>query len=163
MVVVQAPNPVYKAICAFYGTIVPLGIPFRGADEKGVDTDGIRAVAIDQWSRADDIPLRFGHLSAVSANHALREQPLERLIEIDEPFVVEELDDERLHHGTDIGEGIEYALEKINEKAVPLDTDKILELLDWIYEKMTTSRPNNAVIQICYTITAIKQMLGKEN
>jgi hypothetical protein len=91
---IEPPNPIYKAIRAFYGTIVPLGVPFRGADEKGVNSDRIGPVCLDERIRADRIALRFGHLRAVAAYHALGKQTLEGLVESNVAFVLQELDDE---------------------------------------------------------------------
>ena len=90
---IQPPDPVYKAIRALYGTIVPLGILLRRPDEKCVYTDRIGPVFLYERIGADRIPLGLGHLGPVPANHALGEEPLERLVESYESFVPQELDD----------------------------------------------------------------------
>ena len=98
----QPPQPAEEAVHALDALVGPVGVLVRRPDEEDVAARGVGAVALDVADRADHVALRLGHLRPVARDHPLREEPLERLLEVEQPHVRQRLHEEaRVHQVQD--------------------------------------------------------------
>ena len=80
----------------------PVGVLVGRADEEDVGARRVRAVALDVGLRRDDVAARLGHLRAVARDHALGEEPGERLLHVEVAEVGQRLREEaRVHQVQD--------------------------------------------------------------
>src|SRR3954469_19769038 len=87
----QAPEEPVDALDALVG---PVRVLVGRADEEDVAARGVRPVALDVADRADHVALGLGHLRPVAGDHALGEEPQERLLEVEQVHVRQRLDEE---------------------------------------------------------------------
>ena len=88
----QVVEPAQEAVYAVDASVVPLRIQLGRTDEQLVHAQGIAAVILHQLVRGNHVALGLAHLDAVLAgDHALVEQLVERLLEIDGADVIQEL------------------------------------------------------------------------
>ncbi len=90
----ETPHPHEKPKASFQTAVAPLHFLFGRGDEHHVEPERIRPVFLEHLVRIDDVALRFGHDVAVFEHHALREQPLERLVEVEQPHVAQHAGEE---------------------------------------------------------------------
>ena len=83
-----------EAVAPLDAGVVPLQVQLGRGREQREQTGRVRAVALDEIVRRDDVPKRLRHLAAVLGDHALREQVLERLVYRRHTEVVHDLRDE---------------------------------------------------------------------
>ena len=98
----QPPQPAEEAVHPLDALVGPVGVLVGRADEQDVAARGVGADALDDRGGRDDVAPRLAHLGAVLRDHALREQRLERLLEVEVPEVGERLGEEaRVHQVQD--------------------------------------------------------------
>ncbi len=94
------PHTLQEPACPDDGVILPLGVALGRADEERVQPLRVGAVLVDDGVGGDDVALGLRHLLQFAgylglfADHALREEGLERLIKPHAAGVVEDLADE---------------------------------------------------------------------
>ncbi len=103
----DAPDAAEEAIGALDALVAPLEVAVDRRREEDEEARGVGAVLRDDLLRRDDVALRLRHLRAVLEDHALREQVRERLVEIDEPRVVQHLREEA--RVEEVQDGVLYA------------------------------------------------------
>ena len=98
----QPPQPPEEAIDALDALVGPVGILVGRPDEQDVAARGVGAHALDDRRGRDDVAAGLAHLRAVVGDHALREQRLEGLLEVEVAEVGERLGEEaRVHQVQD--------------------------------------------------------------
>ena len=99
----QAPQPAQEPVHALDALVGPVGVLVGRPDEQDVRARRVRAVALDDRSAGEiDVPARLGHLRAVAGDHALGEQPRERLLHVQVAEIRERLREEaRVHQVQD--------------------------------------------------------------
>ena len=90
----DAPDAVEEAVRAFDALVAPLEVAVDRCGEQDEEAGRVGAVLRDDLLRRDDIALRLRHLRTVLEDHALRQEVRERLIEVDEAGVVQDLREE---------------------------------------------------------------------
>ena len=113
---VQAPHEAHHAFDAFVG---PVHVLIRGTDEQDVQTNGVRAVLLEQEIRTDHVALRLRHLRPIKLHPAVREEAHEGLAEADVAEVVQ-----RLHEEARIDQvhrGVVDAADVLVDRAPPVD------------------------------------------
>ena len=88
-VIDDAPNAEEKTEAALEPGVGPLDFLLRRRDEHHVQTQRVGAVLLHHVVGIDDVALRLRHDVAVLHQHALREQALERLVEVDQAHVAQ--------------------------------------------------------------------------
>ena len=91
-----------EAVHALDALVGPVGVLVGRPDEEDVAARGVGAVLLDVADGRDHVALRLGHLRPVARDHPLREQPRERLLDVEQPHVRQRLHEEaRVHQVQD--------------------------------------------------------------
>ncbi len=98
----ESPQPREEAMDPLDALVGPVGVLVGRADEQDVAAGRVRAEPFDDRGRRDDVAPGLAHLRAVLRDHALGEQRLERLLEVEMAEVGERLREEaRIHQVQD--------------------------------------------------------------
>ncbi len=90
----DAPHAEEEAEAALESGVAPLDFLFGRCDEHHVQSQRVGAVLLQHVVGIDDVALRLRHDGAVLQHHPLRQQALERLVEVHQTDVAQEAGEE---------------------------------------------------------------------